>query len=201
MDGTSQAAGSDARLRGNTHVLVACEWSGRVRDAFRRQGYDAWSCDLEPSEGEYSAYHFRENVLDILYEGWDMMIAFPPCTYLTYAGNTVNYRGTNFELNAIAFVRLLMAAPIPLIAIENPPGSISKFIRPPDDVIEPWYFGDPFYKKTCLWLQGLPLLRPDNIVMPVERWVNSRKGGMVRDPKLRGKTFEGIARAMSEQWP
>jgi site-specific DNA-cytosine methylase len=185
-------------------ILAACEWSGRVRDAFRERGHDAWSCDLEETCGEYRDFHVRDDVLNHLEDSWDMMIGFPPCTYLSNAGQwrygLDRIKGTE---SALEFVRTLMNSPIPQICIENPPGQLSSRIRKPDQVIQPYQFGDPYVKTTHLWLKGLPKLQPTTITENPLPWVNggrSRQTGMHRNPKLRGMTFKGIAEAMASQW-
>jgi site-specific DNA-cytosine methylase len=185
-------------------VLIACEWSGRVRDAFRRKGHDAYSCDRDEGEGEFSSYHIRGEVQEYLDKDWDMMLAFPPCTYLSTV--THIYRDSPQSEYALKFVRTLMDADIEHIAIENPMGVISSQIRKPDQIIHPWWFGEPYKKRTCLWLKNLPLLtRGENWEHPdlCSHWVNadSRTANtMHRDSKLRGKTFQGIANAMADQW-
>jgi len=146
-------------------ILVACEYSGTVRDAFIRNGHEAVSCDLLPTESE--GPHFSGDVLEKLGEGWDMMIAFPPCTYLCSSGLHWNKRvpGRQLETDkAISFVEKLLSAPIKKIAIENPIGCISSRIRKPDQIIQPWQFGHPESKQTCLWLKNLPNLEPTKIL-------------------------------------
>lgn len=181
-------------------VLVACEYSGRVRDAFRALGHDAWSCDL--LDTEVSGPHFQRDVEDVLYDGWDLMIAHPPCTYLTVSGNRW-FRG-NFARQvareeALDFVKLLLRAPIKRIALENPIGAISTRIRKPDQIIQPWQFGHGETKATCLWLKNLPLLKPTSIQFDRENRVH-RMGPSKDRWKERSRTYEGIARAMSCQW-
>lgn len=182
-------------------VLAACEMSGRVRDAFRRQGHEAYSCDILPNP---SPYHIQRDVMEILDDAWDIMIAFPPCTYISNIGNRW-YRGTQAESDALDFVWDLMNADIPKICIENPVGQISTQIGKPDQIIDPFMFGDPYYKKTCLWLDGLPALRWSRKTMaqpPYMRWVNNGKNhfGLHKTPSVRSLTFPGIANAMAEQW-
>ena len=175
-------------------VLAACEWSGRVRDAFRRLGHAAYSCDIDYPKGEYQEYHIRDDVRRHL-DGWDLIIAFPPCTWLCRAN--AQARGTNKELNAIDFVWDIMEAECEKIAIENPQySSINRHIRPADQTIQPWYFGEPYYKPTSLWLKNLPLLEPTNVVLGQK--IDWMKG--VRDPKRRALTFAGVAEAMAKQW-
>ena len=146
-------------------VLIACEFSGIVREAFRKRGHDAWSCDLLPAEDE-SIYHYRDDVLTHSQHGWDMMIAFPPCTHLAVSGARWFKEKRAAQLMALEFVQMLMDAPIPHIAIENPIGVISTKIRKPDQIIQPWQFGEDASKKTCLWLKNLPLLKPAKLVLP-----------------------------------
>lgn len=198
-------------------VLVACEHSGVVRRQFRELGHDAWSADLLPAD-DGSEYHIQGDVLSILDDGWDMMIAFPPCQYITGAGLHWNkYRPERKALTeeALEFVRALLDAPIDKIALENPVGAISTRIRKPDQIIQPYEFGEDASKRTCFWLKGLPLLEgterfPGRMVKyghkMVERWSNQTDSGQNRlgpSPdrwKLRSKTYEGVARAMAEQW-
>ena len=154
-------------------VLVACEFSGIVREAFARRGHEAWSCDLLESE-QPTLFHHQGDARDLLNDGWDIMIAFPPCTDLSVIG-AAQWRAKQADgrqAAALAFVCELMAAPIPRIAIENPVGRISTAIRKPDQIIHPWQFGEPWMKRTCLWLSGLPALRPTVIVEPLGHWVD-----------------------------
>ena len=178
-------------------VLVACEFSGRVRDAFLAQGHAATSCDLLPSETEGN--HYQGDVRDILGDGWDLMIAFPPCTHLAASGARWFHLKRQEQAEALAFVRLLMAAPIPRIAIENPVGIISTHIRRPDQIIQPWMFGHGETKATCLWLKGLPPLRPTNIVEGRVARVH-RMPKSVNRWKDRSRTYAGIAQAMADQY-
>lgn len=193
-------------------VLVACEYSGRVRDAFRALGHDAVSCDLLPSDA--GDPHHHGDVREIINDGWDLMIAHPPCTYLSVSGmhwTTRGLRDPQLTEDALAFVRLLMDAPIQRIAIENPISVISSRIRKPDQVIQPYQFGHDASKATCLWLKGLPLLTPTQEIPPRivdgrKRWGNQTDSGQNRLPpskdrwKIRSATFTGIATAMAEQW-
>lgn len=193
-------------------VLVACEYSGRVRDAFRSLGHDAMSCDLLPSD--VGGPHYQGDVTDLLGDGWDLMVAHPPCTYLSVSGMHWTARGLRdpqLTEDALAFVRLLMSAPIPRIAVENPVSVISSRIRKPDQVIQPYQFGHDASKATCLWLNGLPLLTPTVQIAPRivdgrKRWGNQTDSGQNRLPpshdrwKIRSATFTGIATAMAEQW-
>jgi hypothetical protein len=193
-------------------VLIACEYSGAVRDAFRAVGHDAMSCDLLPTEAP--GPHYQGDVRDVLGDGWDLMIAHPPCKYLSVSGMHWTRRGLRdpqLTEDALAFVRLLMNAPILRIAIENPVSIISSRIRKPEQIIQPWMFGHDASKKTCLWLQNLPLLWPTQIVEPRivngrKRWGNQTDSGQNRlspSPdrwKIRSATYAGIAGAMADQW-
>jgi len=180
------------------NVLIACEFSGIVREAFRRGGHYAWSCDLLPAEDE-SPFHFQGDVLEHFNLGWDLMIAFPPCTHLAVSGARWFKDKHSEQADALAFIQRLMDAPIPRIAIENPIGVISTRIRKPDQIIQPWMFGHGETKSTCLWLKNLPLLEPTNIV-------EGRLARVHREPpskdrwKNRSRTYTGIAEAMAEQW-
>ena len=178
-------------------VLVACEFSGIVRDAFLARGHDAISCDLLMTERK--GPHIWGNVLTVLGDGWDLMIAFPPCTHLASSGARWFADKGGKQLEALIFVRKLMAAPIPKIAIENPVGVISSKIRKPDQIIQPWQFGHGETKKTCLWLKGLPLLKPTEIVEGRVARIHHETPGMDRWKK-RSRTYPGIADAMAEQW-
>ena len=181
-------------------VLVACEYSGRVRQAFRALGHDAWSCDLyEPAE-DGSPWHLAGDAGRIAYEGgWDLMIAHPPCTHLAVSGSRWFKDKREQQEEALEFVRLLMAAPIEQIAIENPISVISSRIRKPDQIIQPWQFGHGETKATCLWLKGLPKLTPTNVVEGREARVYRMPPGPNRW-KERSRTFQGIADAMADQW-
>ena len=178
-------------------VLVACEYSGHVRDAFRALGHDAMSCDLLPTE--VPGPHYQGDVRDVLGDGWDLMIAHPPCTHLAVSGARYFIRKEREQLEALDFVRLLLAAPIPRIALENPVSVISTRIRKPDQVIQPWQFGHGETKATCLWLRGLPLLTPTNVVEGRENRVHRMPPGPDRW-KERSRTFQGVADAMAAQW-
>ena len=179
-------------------VLVACEFSGVVREAFAARGHHAWSCDLLPSE--LPGQHYQCDVREVLNMGWDLMIAHPPCTYLSYAGLRwfkVQPDRYNLARDAFEFVKLLGSAPIRKIAIENPKGFLTKWYRKPDQVIEPYQFGEPYTKKTCLWLKGLPPLLYTCIEL--DRFVNWTEFAH-RSAKDRSRTFPGIAAAMASQW-
>lgn len=178
-------------------VLIACEFSGIVRDAFISRGHDAVSCDLLPSEKP--GPHIEGNVLEHLADGWDAMIAHPPCTHLSASGARW-WKEKQYETaRSLYFVRLLMAAPITKIAIENPVGRISSAIRKPDQIIQPWQFGHGEVKTTCLWLKGLQPLMPTEFVEGREQrcWKESKHPDRW---KRRSRTYPGIAAAMASQW-
>lgn len=193
-------------------VLIACEFSGTVRDAFAKRGHDALSCDLEQSETP--GQHYQGDVMDILADGWDMMIAHPPCTHLAVSGarHFEQKRKDGRQQKGIDFFMKMINAPIPMIAVENPVGIMSTIYRKPDQIIEPYEYGHPCTKKTCLWLKGLPLLKPTDIVDKGDVWVaksGKRMSQWYYDSsclppkereKMRNKTFQGIADAMAEQW-
>lgn len=181
-------------------VLVACEFSGVVRDAFRAAGHDAWSCDLLPAE-DSSPYHVQGNVLEILdpAPAWDLMIAHPPCTHLAVSGARWFAKKRTEQAEALEFVRELLTAPIQRIALENPISVISSAIRKPDQIIQPWQFGHGETKATCLWLKGLPMLKPTNVVAGREARVHRMSPGPNRWIE-RSRTLQGIADAMAEQW-
>lgn len=178
-------------------VLVACEYSGAVRDSFIARGHEALSCDLLPSDSP--GPHYTGNVLDIINDDWDMMIAFPPCTHLCVSGARWFKDKQQEQADALEFVRTIMNANIPRIAIENPIGVISTKIRKPDQIIQPWQFGHGETKATCLWLKGLPLLTPTNIVSGREARIHKMAPSPLRW-KERSKTYAGIAVAMAQQW-
>ena len=178
-------------------VLVACEFSGVVRDAFRARGHDVWSCDY--LESERPGKHRKGNVRDELEGPWDLMLAFPPCTHLAVSGARWFKNKSAAQAQAIRFFMELAEAPIRCIAIENPIGIMSTRYRKPDQIIQPWQFGHGETKATCLWLKNLPPLRPTNIV-------DGRIARVHREPpsperwKNRSRTYQGIAEAMAEQW-
>ena len=178
-------------------VLVACEYSGRVRDAFIAQGHNAISCDLLPTESE--GPHYQGDVTDILNDGFDLMVAHPPCTHLAVSGSRHFWRKKKEQKEALDFVRLLMNAPIKRWCIENPVSVISSFIRPPDQIIQPWQYGHGECKSTCLWLKNLPKLKPTNIVAGREQRIHMVPPGPDRW-KIRSTTYLGIANAMALQW-
>lgn len=176
-------------------MLVACEFSGRVRDAFARRGHRALSCDLLPAEGK----HYQGDVRDVLGDGWDLMVAHPPCTHLAVSGARWFKDKQREQAEALDFVRLLLGAPIPRIALENPISVISTKIRKPDQIVQPWQFGHGETKATCLWLKGLPELVPTDIVEGREQ----RVWKMAPSPdrwKKRSETYQGMADAMAAQW-
>jgi hypothetical protein len=187
-------------------ILIACEYSGIVRDAFTRKGHDAMSCDILPTESE--GKHYQGDIFDVLYDDWDMMIAHPPCTHLSVSGArwfTEGEKPMYLREEALDFVKKLMEAPIEKIAIENPVSVISSHIRKSDQMINPYQFGHKEQKRTCLWLKNLPKLKETNNVkeemmkLPIAvrtriHWLGSGKG------KERSKFYKGIAEAMAEQW-
>jgi hypothetical protein len=178
-------------------VLIACEYSGRVRDAFIKLGHEAMSCDLLPTD--VPGPHYQGNVLDILNNGWDLMIAHPPCTHLAVSGSRWFKDKVLEQAEALDFVRLLLNAPINKIALENPISVISSKICKPDQIIQPWQFGHGETKATCLWLKNLPKLMPTNIVDGREARVHKMPPSPDRW-KLRSTTYQGIADAMAQQW-
>lgn len=178
-------------------VLVACEFSGIVRDAFAARGHDAWSCDL--LDTERPGQHYAGPVEDILDVGWDLMIAHPPCTHLAVSGSRWFKFKRREQDEALAFVRMLLDAPIPRIALENPVSIISSRIRKPDQIIQPWQFGHGETKATCLWLKNLPPLSPTRIVRGRKARVHLEPPGPDRW-KNRSRTYTGIAAAMAAQW-
>ena len=202
-------------------VLVACEESQEVCKAFRAKGHEAYSCDILPESGGHSEWHIQGDVIPLLDNGWDLIIAHPPCTYLTVTGNrwfNVERYGEKaierqkLREEAIEFFLRIANAKCDKIAIENPVGIISSVYRKPDQIIQPYYFGDAFEKKTCLWLKGLPKLKPTNIVEPPPR-VKFASGKTMPEwyskcwhlpaeqrSIMRSKTFPGFAKAMAEQW-
>jgi hypothetical protein len=200
-------------------VLIACEESQAVTIAMRKKGIEAYSCDILPCSGGHPEWHIKCNVLDIIHENWDMIIAFPPCTDLSAAGAQYwkQKQEDGRQKKAIDFVYAIRDADCSYIAIENPTGILNTLWRKPDQIINPFQFGDPFKKRTCLWLKGLPLLQPTNIVDPKYHYTsNSTRGGKLKDgtrkksslpifkawdsSKERSKTFSGIAKAMATQW-
>jgi len=186
-------------------VLVACEFTGAVRDAFRRLGHEAWSNDLEDvePEGEFKNYHFFGDCREIIpaYGPWDLLIAHPPCTHLSVSGARWFKEKQQEQAEALEFVRWLLAAPVPRIALENPVSIISSRIRKPDQIVHPWHFGHPESKATCWWLKNLQKLRPTKIIPS-----NFHKQSCFRAPpsptrgRDRSRFYPGMAAAMAEQW-
>ena len=179
-------------------VLIGCEFSGVVRRAFRDRGHDAWSCDLLPAEDD-SPYHFQRDLMDVIGNGWELAIFHPPCTHLAVSGARWFKDKAQEQADALDFVRLLLAAPVPHIALENPVSVISSRIRKPDQIIQPWQFGHGETKATCLWLKNLPKLTPAQIVEGREARVHKMPPGPNRW-RERSRTFSGIAAAMADQW-
>lgn len=193
-------------------VLVACEYSGAVRDAFIARGHEALSCDLLPTDSP--GPHYQGDVTDIINDGWDLMVAHPPCTYLSVSGmhwTTRGLRDPKLTEDALDFVKLLLNAPIERIALENPVSVISSRIRKPDQIITPYMFGHDASKKTCLWLKNLPPLKSTLMVEPrivdgKKRWGNQTDSGQNKLApsadrwKIRSETYRGIAEAMASQW-
>ena len=201
-------------------ILVACEESQAVTIELRKLGHEAYSCDILPCSGGHPEWHLQQNVIPLLKEKWDMIIAFPPCTHLACSGarHFAEKIKDGRQQQGIDFFMQFVNADCPRIAIENPIGIMSSKYRKPDQIIQPWMFGDKYTKSTCLWLKGLPLLEPTNTVEKGEfiEWIN-KKGRKKRQPKwffealkkaktseersiLRSKTFPGIALAMATQW-
>jgi site-specific DNA-cytosine methylase len=180
-------------------VLVACEFSGAVRDAFRSRGHDAMSCDLLPTETP--GPHYQGDVMDVIADGWDLMIAHPPCTHLSVSGarHFAAKRADGRQQAALQFVRALMLAPIPRICIENPVSIISSAIVPATQTIQPWQFGHGETKATCLWLLNLPPLEPTDVVDGREPRIHMMPPGPDRW-RERSRTYTGIADAMAAQW-
>lgn len=178
-------------------VLIACEFSGIVRESFRARGHDAWSCDLLPSELE--GQHYQQDVFEIIELGWDLMIAHPPCTHLAVSGARWFKDKKQEQEEALDFVQRLLTAPIPRIALENPISVISSRIRKPDQIIQPWMFGHGETKATCLWLKDLPKLVSTEIVEGRDPKVHMMAPSPERW-KERSRTYPGIAKAMASQW-
>ena len=178
-------------------VLIACEFSGVVREAFNKQGHDAWSCDL--LDTEIDGQHIKDDVLKVLKNGWDLMVAHPPCTYLAVSGARWFKDRINEQKEALEFVVKLMKAPIKRIALENPVSIISTKIRRPDQIIQPWMFGHGETKSTCLWLKNLPVLISTEVVEGREHRIHKLPPSENR-ARLRSVTYTGIAAAMATQW-
>jgi hypothetical protein len=208
-------------------VLIACEESQAVTKEFRKLGHEAYSCDILPCSGGYPEWHYQQDVFEVIDKGWDLMIAHPPCTFLAVSGarhlynkdGSINKERERERDLALQFVQKLMNANISKIAIENPISVISSHIRKPDQIIQPYWFGDSASKSTCLWLKNLPKLEPTNIVSKGEfkHWIDKKTGKTKRQAlwyyealqkaknaaerrSLRSKTFKGIAEAMANQW-
>ncbi|MEG0518297.1 MAG: hypothetical protein RR555_05455 [Bacteroidales bacterium] len=195
-------------------VLIACEYSGTVRDAFSRRGWDAWSCDLLPTESELTRQegkHIQGDVTPLLKQGWDLLIGHPPCNFISYAGmGAWNRPNRSFErLKALEFFATLWEAPIPFIALENPKSCASPVIAKYSQEVQPYHFGEPHIKTTWLWLRNLPPLKPTNILpkpepLSVDNTERKKKryftDSATRDPKDRAKFWMGIAEAMADQW-
>ena len=193
-------------------VLVACEFSGTVRNAFAKLGHDSWSCDLEATD--VPGNHYQGNMFDIINEGWDLMIAHPPCTHLAVSGarHFEQKRADGRQQQGIDLFMSVINANIPMMAVENPIGIMSSLYRKPDQIIQPWQYGHGTTKATCLWLKNLPLLKPTNIVDKGAVWTaksGKRMSQWFYDSsllpakereKMRNKTFQGIADAMADQW-
>jgi len=189
-------------------VLVACEFSGIVREAFVKRGHYAMSCDLLPTE--IPGNHYQGDVLDILDDSWDLMIAHPPCTHLAVSGARyfAEKRADGRQQSAIKFFMAIAESKCKRICVENPVSIMSTVWRKPDQIIQPWQFGHPESKSTCLWLKGLPRLTPTNVLMKPEKgyWNNQTPSGQNKlapsddRAKIRSKTYQGIADAMAEQW-
>jgi len=207
-------------------VLIACEESQEVCKAFRTLGHEAYSCDTQDCSGGHPEWHIKDDVLKHLNDGWDLMIAHPPCTYFSNAGmcnltrknsdDLYREKRKELTLKAFDFVMALVNAPIPKIAIENPVGYLNTHWRKPDQIIHPYYFGHSVNKKTCLWLKNLPRLEPTQIVekdvitiwegtgKKISKWyketLKEAKGNLKEVSRIRSKTFRGIAEAMAQQW-
>lgn len=196
-------------------VLVACEFSGTVREAFRKRGHEAWSCDL--LDTEIPGSHYKGDIFDLFLEGWDLVIAHPPCTHLAVSGARWFKEKVKEQQEALSFVKKIMDWPTKRLAIENPVSVISTKIRKPDQVIQPWMFGHPETKKTGIWLKGLPQLKETKVVEP--DYMRKADGSYYLDKKgkrysrihftsgrkpdrwkIRSKTYQGIADAMADQW-
>jgi len=186
-------------------VLVACEYSGTVRDAFTAKGHYAMSCDILPTESE--GPHYEGDVMDVLNDGWDLMVAHPPCTHLAVSGARHFHKKEKEQTEALAFVQSLLDAPIPKICLENPVSVISSRIRKPTQIVQPYEYGHSVSKKTCLWLKNLPKLKPTNIVdkgefitYPSGKKMHSWYAKKWGDGKARSMFWTGIAQAMADQW-
>ena len=198
-------------------VLIACEYSGIVREAFKAKGHNAWSCDI--LDTEIPGQHIKGDVLEVLNDGWDMLLSFPPCTHLSAAGAQYwkQKQKDGRQQQGIDFFMKMINVPIEKIMVENPTGIMNTVYRKPDQIINPYQFGDPFIKRTCLWLKNLPLLIPTKIIKPKYHYTsNSTRGGLLKDgsrrksklpiykawdsSRERSRTFLGFADAMANQW-
>lgn len=182
-------------------VLVACEESQTVTKAFRAKGHEAFSCDIQPCSGGHPEWHLQIDITVVIDEEWDMIIAFPPCTDLAVSGARwfKEKQADGRQQRAIDFFMFFANSPHPMVAIENPIGIMSTYYRKPDQIIQPWQFGHGETKATCLWLKGLPKLKPTNIVDGRDQRI-WRMGPSPERAKLRSKTYQGIAEAMADQW-
>jgi hypothetical protein len=195
-------------------VLLACEESQAVTKEFRDRGHEAYSCDILPSSGSLPEYHLQQDVIPLLKQDWDLIIAFPPCTHLASSGAAwfEQKRKDGRQQEGIDFFTLFTNLSAPKVVIENPVGIMSRLYRKPDQIIQPWWFGDPFEKRTCLWLKGVEPLVATNEVKPAPRseyasgrtmptwYADAWKLPPAERSKARSKTFPGIAKAMAEQW-
>lgn len=196
-------------------ILIACEESQRVTEAFRKKGHEAYSCDIIPTSGNHPEWHIQGDALDILNDHWDMIIAFPPCTYLCSMGVWWNHKRPErwaMTDKAEQFFMAIYNAPIHYIAIENPIGIMSTRFRKPNQIVQPWHHGETYNKATCLWLKNLPTLQPTNIVDKGEfytkangsrmaKWSHIQSGtNKEKRAKIASTTFQGIADAMADQW-
>lgn len=189
-------------------VLVACEFSGTVRDAFQLHGHEAWSCDLLPGEGAFREFHLQMPVESVVSDDWDLIIAHPPCTYLTVSGNRWYSKRPDLYEPAAEFAQMFMEY-APRVCVENPVGRLSTLWRKPDQIVQPYMFGDEATKTTCLWLKGLPVLTPTAVVDKGERHVTKSGKSLPKwynlppsedRSKIRSTTFPGMANAMAVQW-
>lgn len=201
MDDVKSGELGSHKVSGKLLVLVACEESQEVCRAFRSLGHEAYSCDIEPCSGGHPEFHLRCDALELLKMKWDMILAFPPCTDLAVSGARyfAEKREDGRQQKSIEFFMKFAKADCSRIAIENPVGIMSTYWRKPDQIIQPWMFGHGETKATCLWLKGLPLLTPTDVVEGREQRVWKMPPGKDR-AKLRSRTYPGIARAMAEQW-
>lgn len=198
-------------------ILIACEESQAVCIEFRKLGFEAYSCDLLPCSGGHPEWHLQQDVTVVLQKEWDMVIAFPPCTHLSAAGAVYwkQKQADGRQQEAMSFFMSIINSDCSKISVENPPGIMSSYFRKPDQIINPFQFGDPFTKRTCLWLKGLPNLVATNIIKPKFAWsTSSWRGGVKKDGTRtknelrclhngsvkRSKTFPGIAKAIATQW-